>query len=54
LAAELGPAYYARIDAPETPERKVKLASLIPEAVKTSRLAGDPIIRRATPAGNIG
>src|SRR6201994_1180715 len=40
LTAEFGTAYYARIDAPATPEQKAKLERLSPDAVKTASLAG--------------
>jgi phosphoglucomutase len=43
LTADLGPAYYTRIDAPATPEQKARLAKLTPEAVPESKLAGEPI-----------
>jgi phosphoglucomutase len=46
LAAELGTPYATRIDAPATPEQKMKLQKLSPEAVKVSTLAGEPIIGR--------
>jgi phosphoglucomutase len=46
LTAELGPPYYTRIDAPATPEQKVWLRQLSPEAVKTADLAGEAIIAR--------
>jgi phosphoglucomutase len=50
LAAEFGTPYYTRIDAPATPEQKSKLAKLSPEAVKESKLAGDPITAKLTRA----
>jgi phosphoglucomutase len=43
LTGEFGTPYYTRIDAPATPEQKVKLERLSPEAVKTPNLAGEPI-----------
>jgi phosphoglucomutase len=43
LAAQHGTSYYARTDAPATPEEKAKLARLSPEQVQASELAGDPI-----------
>jgi phosphoglucomutase len=43
LTGEFGAPYYTRIDAPATPEQKVKLERLSPEAVKTPNLAGEPI-----------
>jgi phosphoglucomutase len=46
LAAELGTPYATRIDAPATPEQKMKLQKLSPEAVKVSTLAGEPITGR--------
>jgi phosphoglucomutase len=50
LTAEFGTPYYARLDAPATPEQKAKLEKLSPEAVKASNLAGDPITGRLTRA----
>ena len=50
LAAEFGTPYYTRIDAPATPEQKMKLAKLSPESVKELNLAGDPITARLTRA----
>jgi phosphoglucomutase len=50
LTAEFGTPYYTRIDAPATPEQKVKLAKLTPEAVKESNLAGEPITTKLTRA----
>jgi len=41
---------YTRIDAPATPEQKAKLLKLSPEAVKDTKLAGEPIIARLTRA----
>ena len=46
LAAEFGTAYYARIDAPATPEQKAKLERLSPEAVRAPDLAGEPIVAK--------
>jgi len=48
--AEFGTSYYARIDAPATPEEKAKLRGLSPEAVKASNLAGEPITAKLTRA----
>ena len=42
--------YYTRIDAPATPEQKAKLQKLSPEAVKASKLAGEPITAKLTRA----
>ena len=50
LTAEFGTPLYTRIDAPATPEQKAKLEKLSPEAVATSRLAGEPIRRKLTSA----
>ena len=50
LTAEFGTAYYARIDAPATPEQKAKLERLSPDAVKTASLAGEPIVAKLTRA----
>jgi len=54
LTAEFGRTYYTRIDAPATPEQKARLAKLSPEAVKESKLAGDPITARLTRAPGNG
>ena len=50
LTAEFGTAYYTRIDAPATPEQKVRLEQLSPESVKVLNLAGEPIIAKLTRA----
>jgi len=50
LTAEFGTAYYARIDAPATPEQKARLEQLSPESVKVLNLAGEPIIAKLTRA----
>src|SRR6202030_1023412 len=50
LTAEFGTSYYARIDAPATPEQKATLMELSPEAVRTSILAGETIMARLTRA----
>jgi phosphoglucomutase len=50
LTAEFGTPYYTRIDAPATPEQKARLEKLSPEAVKASRLAGEPITAKLTRA----
>ena len=50
LAAEFGTPYYARVDAPATPEQKESLEKLSPEAVKESRHAREPIIAKLTRA----
>jgi phosphoglucomutase len=46
LTAEFGTPYYARIDAPATPEQKAKLQKLSSEDVKESKLAGEPIVAK--------
>jgi phosphoglucomutase len=50
LTAEFGTPYYARIDAPATPEQKERLEQLSPEAVKESKLAGETITAKLTRA----
>jgi len=50
LTAEFGMPYYTRIDAAATPEQKASLVKLSPEAVKESKLAGDPITAKLTRA----
>jgi len=50
LTAEFGTPYYTRIDAAATPEQKARLGKLSPEAVKESKLAGDPITAKLTRA----
>ena len=50
LTAEFGNPYYTRIDAAATPEQKARLGKLSPEAVKESKLAGEPIMAKLTRA----
>jgi phosphoglucomutase len=50
LTAEFGTPCYTRIDAPATPEQKARLGQLSPEAVKESKLAGEPITAKLTRA----
>ena len=50
LTAEFGTPFYTRIDAAATPEQKNKLSKLSPEAVKESKLAGEPITAKLTRA----
>jgi phosphoglucomutase len=50
LTDEFGSPLYTRIDAPATPEQKVRLSNLSPEAVKESNLAGEPILAKLTRA----
>jgi phosphoglucomutase len=54
LTAAFGTPYYTRIDAAATPDEKALLQNLSPEAVKASRLAGEPIVAKLTraPANN--
>jgi phosphoglucomutase len=50
LTARFGEFYYARIDAPATPEQKAAFQNLTPEAVTAAELAGDPIEAKLTRA----
>ncbi len=50
LTAEFGTPRYTRIDAPATPAQKARLGKLTPEAVKESKLAGEPITAKLTRA----
>jgi phosphoglucomutase len=50
LTAKFGTPCYTRIDAPATPEQKKRLQKLAPEAVKESKLAGEPITAKLTRA----
>ena len=50
LTAEFGTPYYTRIDAPATPEQKARLRELSPDAIRTSSLAGKPVIAKLTRA----
>jgi phosphoglucomutase len=50
LTAEFGAPCYVRIDAPATPEQKARLQKLSPEAVKESKLVGEPIVAKLTRA----
>jgi phosphoglucomutase len=50
LTEEFGTPCYTRIDAPATPEQKKRLAQLSPEAIKTAKLAGEPITSKLTRA----
>ncbi|MGA2440381.1 MAG: phosphoglucomutase (alpha-D-glucose-1,6-bisphosphate-dependent) [Tepidisphaeraceae bacterium] len=54
LTAQFGTPYYTRIDAPATPSQKASLARLSPDAVKESKLAGDPITAKLTRAAGNG
>ena len=50
ITAEFGTPYYNRLDVPATTKQKAKLEKLSPEAVKESKLAGEPIAARLTRA----
>jgi phosphoglucomutase len=54
ITEQYGQAFYARIDAPATPEQKAKLTKLAPEAVTASELAGDKITAKLTRAPGNG
>ena len=55
LERDFGASSLDRIDAPATPEQKRKLASLTPEQIESSQLAGEPIERVLSRApGNEG
>ena len=50
LTSEFGTPFYARIDAPATPEQKAKLERLSPASVREANLAGEPITGKVTRA----
>jgi phosphoglucomutase len=54
ITAEFGTPYYARIDAPATPEQKTRLKQLSPDQVVTTELAGEPIKSKLTAAPGDG
>jgi phosphoglucomutase len=54
LTEKFGTPCYTRIDAPATPEQKARLQKLSPEAVKESKLAGEPITAKLTRAPGNG
>jgi phosphoglucomutase len=54
LTAEFGTPHYTRIDAPATPAQKTRLATLSPEMVHASSLAGEPIMAKLTRAPGNG
>jgi len=54
LIAEFGTPYYTRIDAPATPEQKMRLEKLSLDAVTTVSLAGEPIRNKLTRAPGDG
>ena len=48
--SKFGRPYYTRIDAPASPEQKMALQKLSPDAVQAKELAGEPITGRLTKA----
>jgi phosphoglucomutase len=54
MTEHFGPSYYTHIDAPATPEQKVRLRQLQPSDVKESELAGEPITAKLTSAPGNG
>ena len=48
VTQDLGQSFYARIDAPATPEQKARLAKLDPAEVDVKDLAGEPIEAKLT------
>jgi phosphoglucomutase len=54
LTAELGTPWYTRIDAPATAAEKSRIASLSPESVRATTLAGEPITSKLTRAPGNG
>jgi phosphoglucomutase len=54
LTEQFGAPVYERIDAPATPEQKVKLAKLSPDQVRAKEFAGDPIEAMLTTAPGNG
>jgi phosphoglucomutase len=54
LTERLGAPVYTRIDTPCTPEQKAMFKKLTPEAVRTSTLAGDPVLATLTRAPGNG
>ena len=50
LTAKFGAPCYTRIDSPATPELKAGLLKLSPEAVKATKMAGEPIVAKLTRA----
>src|SRR5437870_11959694 len=43
MTGEFGTSFYTRVDAPATPEQKIRLQKLSPESVRESHLAGERI-----------
>ncbi|MDE2262608.1 MAG: phosphoglucomutase (alpha-D-glucose-1,6-bisphosphate-dependent) [Gammaproteobacteria bacterium] len=54
LTAELGTPWYTRIDAPATADEKARIASLSPQSVRATTLAGEPIASKLTRAPGNG
>jgi phosphoglucomutase len=54
LIGQFGEPLYTRVDAPATPEQKARLKRLSPQDVKTSELAGEPIVATLTRAPGNG
>src|SRR5262245_999956 len=54
LTAEFGAPRYTRIDEAATPAQKARLSKLAPEAVKETKLAGEPITAKLTRAPGNG
>jgi len=54
LAAQHGAPFYARTDAPATPDQKARLGKLAPSQIKAQKLAGDPIASILTNAPGDG
>ena len=54
LVEDLGESWYARVDAPATPEQKAALGRLSPSQVRATTLAGDPITATLTEAPGNG
>jgi len=54
LTSEFGTPYYTRIDAPATPDQKVRLQKLSPAAVTTGAVAGERITAKLTNAPGNG
>jgi phosphoglucomutase len=54
MTEHFGTPYYTRIDEPAAPAQKARLGKLTPEAVKESKLAGEPITAKLTRAPGNG
>jgi phosphoglucomutase len=50
ITEDLGQSFYARIDAPATPEQKARLARIDPDELDAQDLAGEPIEKKLTKA----